>query len=770
MSSSRVDILLALRTKLEGNAEALAYLDKFEAAGKRSAQGVGAEWDQLTRKLARKFSLPDLTYDLLRGFGIGSAAAIVNRVIDATFGEAERRAKAAAEEVKRFNSEVEQMAARFDRIGDTKIGDWIETLAPADRIAAKKKQIEELTRTIEIAGKDRDEAAAKVARASTLAGVLGTMWRGSPEEGNYENFWQQFRNQAEVDRKNEEWTKRQVTIQSEANKAIADSEEKLIQLRRSVAQDEKQIEAERKKEAEAAAKEEEQLDEALTRSAIAAAEATEQAREKSAESGRKILADREQQAEKWRTLTDRQAKLNRDLAEIESLRGLPGGLSDAEADAAKARLIAEANDVVGQAIARAREEVEEFDHALALLDRNPALTDQEKHQERVRLLDAQTDAIKRLQEELQKFAGEHPGLETAALNAFLSSLGEKAAGNTGRRQPPSTLAQRDHQALRDLSDPSKHYQSAGDSVVGSMIQQASAIGTIGDQISRAMTQAGDSIRTNLAGAFHTVLTTGGSTRDKLGTIWNGFVGQFAQMGSQMLADWVFRHTVMAAIDAIWRKKALADTAATESAKTAILAGGEGARTGILAGAAATNTGIITTAAGTQAGATGVAAVFRSIMELGPIAGPLVFATAIAGMVSLVGSLAGFEKGGFPSGQNAVIRVNENGQEAVLNAGATSRLGAGAINALNAGLSPDDIFVPDIAGAVAGQIYAPPSGGGGGGGMGGGMSSSGRPLSIAILDPRRDRSILEQLERDPNAETFIVKTMIKNRHKLPGIKV
>jgi len=44
----------------------------------------------------------------------------------------------------------------------------------------------------------------------------------------------------------------------------------------------------------------------------------------------------------------------------------------------------------------------------------------------------------------------------------------------------------------------------------------------------------------------------------------------------------------------------------------------------------------------------------------------------------------FEAGGFPQGRNALIRVNESGQEAVLNAGATSALGRDNINRLNNG--------------------------------------------------------------------------------------
>ena len=53
----------------------------------------------------------------------------------------------------------------------------------------------------------------------------------------------------------------------------------------------------------------------------------------------------------------------------------------------------------------------------------------------------------------------------------------------------------------------------------------------------------------------------------------------------------------------------------------------------------------------------------------------------------------FQQGGFPEGRNALIQVNEDGQEAVLNAQATSNLGEAAINSLNDGATLEDITGP-----------------------------------------------------------------------------
>ena len=55
----------------------------------------------------------------------------------------------------------------------------------------------------------------------------------------------------------------------------------------------------------------------------------------------------------------------------------------------------------------------------------------------------------------------------------------------------------------------------------------------------------------------------------------------------------------------------------------------------------------------------------------------------------------FKRGGFPMGKNAKITVNEQGQEAVLNARATSALGTDRINRLNAGVNTDNSVTNEI---------------------------------------------------------------------------
>jgi len=55
----------------------------------------------------------------------------------------------------------------------------------------------------------------------------------------------------------------------------------------------------------------------------------------------------------------------------------------------------------------------------------------------------------------------------------------------------------------------------------------------------------------------------------------------------------------------------------------------------------------------------------------------------------------FQAGGFPTGNNALIKVNERGQEAVLNAGAVRDIGVGNINAMNSGQGLNKTIVNEI---------------------------------------------------------------------------
>lgn len=83
---------------------------------------------------------------------------------------------------------------------------------------------------------------------------------------------------------------------------------------------------------------------------------------------------------------------------------------------------------------------------------------------------------------------------------------------------------------------------------------------------------------------------------------------------------------------------------------------------------------------------GIRAVQRTLAEIpAPLNIPAAAAVGVAAAANtaVIASQA-FETGGLPRGKDAIIRVNESGQEAVLNAQATSSLGVSGVNALNNG--------------------------------------------------------------------------------------
>jgi hypothetical protein len=96
------------------------------------------------------------------------------------------------------------------------------------------------------------------------------------------------------------------------------------------------------------------------------------------------------------------------------------------------------------------------------------------------------------------------------------------------------------------------------------------------------------------------------------------------------------------------------------------------------------------------------------------------AVGVAALAAILATIGAFEKGGVVKGGEQIIRVNESGTEAVLNARATALLGEDTINSLNAGEMPD-----------AGVAVGSPSAGG--------------PLQIILVDDARSNAALAALE-------------------------
>jgi hypothetical protein len=126
---------------------------------------------------------------------------------------------------------------------------------------------------------------------------------------------------------------------------------------------------------------------------------------------------------------------------------------------------------------------------------------------------------------------------------------------------------------------------------------------------------------------------------------------FVQAGVNMTTQWLMQMSIMKikelGLFSLFEAKKTGVQVAGGAARSAAAGTEEATKTTVAAAGSATRTTVATTEAGTVATTSGIAGVFRSIMELGPIAGPVVFATAIAGLVALVKSItSGFAVGGY----------------------------------------------------------------------------------------------------------------------------
>lgn len=294
---------------------------------------------------------------------------------------------------------------------------------------------------------------------------------------------------------------------------------------------------------------------------------------------------------------------------------------------------------------------------------------------------------------------------------------ERLAGVTDERRgqiQQQLDALRQQQADNRRSQADAQPQSVFQAIAQWAADAETRLGTVAERVRAAFTSVGDTIRTSLGSALADMILRAASFKDAMIGFGQAIVTAFVNTGAQMIADWIFAHTVMAAIKSVFKTKDVAEHTAGEVVKTQVTAAGEAARTGIITAAAAANTTVVTAEAGAIAGATGIAGVFRSIMELGPIAGPAVFAASIAGMIALVNGLVkGFATGGLVtgpgSGTSDSIPARLSNGEFVATAAAVSRFGAGFFSDLNAGV----LNLAALPGSIASQLPAAAASLGGG---------------------------------------------------------
>jgi len=320
--------------------------------------------------------------------------------------------------------------------------------------------------------------------------------------------------------------------------------------------------------------------------------------------------------------------------------------------------------------------------AVALIEADNTLTESERRAKIIPLLAEQNRLIRErialLEQDTRLQQGDQTALDLQKtiddLRKQLSETQAKAAQAAG----PETFQMRGDKSLRDLSDPSQHYQTAEAGVQGGLTSWYTQVGTMADQlatsISSNLQNAVDAVSNGITGWIQGTMTW----RQALASIGSQIFGQLISSIVRMGTEWLLQQAMVrtgmittAALGTTLKAQETATTIATETAKTPILA---------------TNAGLASVSSYGAASIIGIALLLAGIAAIAALA---------------------FESGGIIPGGEKLIRVNEAGTESVLNARASALLGADTIAALNAGnlASLTDLLSADVTSGIAAPVVA-----------------------------------------------------------------
>jgi hypothetical protein len=317
------------------------------------------------------------------------------------------------------------------------------------------------------------------------------------------------------------------------------------------------------------------------------------------------------------------------------------------------------------------------------------------------------------------------------------------------------------------------------------------VGTVADQVGRAWSSVGQSMSSSLGNAFSDMILKATSFKDAMAGFGNAILQSMVQAMAAMAADFIIQHTVMAAVRSIFHTKGVAEKAVATGAETAIHTGGEVAKTTATAAGATARTGIglgETIMHGLQVAwrtathiAGEVAKTASTILNAGIRIGTIiaesiayVFQAAIGAMAAMasipyVGPiLAVLAAGAMVAGGMALVG-NIGG---FAEGGPVSGAGTGTSDSIPAWLSNGEYVMPAAMTAKyrplldsmrngtlnPGQLAAAPGSGGGGGAT---LNSA---VNMAFFDSRPSA---EQWAKSSEGEAHFVDVAQRNFHRISG---
>lgn len=361
-------------------------------------------------------------------------------------------------------------------------------------------------------------------------------------------------------------------------------------------------------------------------------------------------------------------------------------------------------------IEKAREALVQIDAQKAEIQNDRYKTRHEKQREILELLQKEPAALDAIISKLELVA-QHTE-DTAAAQAItteVNSLKKRRAKIPAEEEKNATPETATQEAQAGIVEAQNDFLTLGRAVANSVGVMVSGVSS------------------GIEGLLNRTETAGQAIQ----SVYVGLAQSVVKAISDMAAQWLVRHTVMAGISALFREREVAGHAAAEAAKTGASVAGEGTRTGTTLAGSITRRGIhlaetvfhgiqvaIRTAAhiageiaktaisvvqgGIRIGvilAESIASVVKGAVEafsamasipyVGPFLGAAAMAAALAAGLALVHGVGkGFADGGYHSGPGSSrsdsIPIRVSNGEYTLSAPTVSRIGVDRLDAMNFG--------------------------------------------------------------------------------------
>lgn len=384
--------------------------------------------------------------------------------------------------------------------------------------------------------------------------------------------------------------------------------------------------------------------------------------------------------EQEQILADRLADLETEKNDQLKLLGIIGSKEAAEIalldiDSKKKRLLLEILKIQEKSDAKARQEGED---TLDLKVKGEQLTlDSIRHQkglvaiggialnereEMNDLVKQEKDALQAIIDlRLQELAIVTDPKREAAINSEIQNL-KQAKERAGSGDSQRSRFESSIEDFRERDDPENSFDSIKEAGIAAILDFQTQAGTMQNQFYDQIIQIQNTIQGGISDSIEGLINKTMTWADALQNVGNAIGGSIVKAIADMAAAWILNQARML----LFGKTQQAISTATTMAQATALA--------LAWTPAATLASIATFGGATAAGAT---------------VPPMVAANTTA--VKVLTAVPKMETGGFPQGANAIIQVNENGQEAVLNNMATQAFGAPFIQGMNDGrITPQTI--------------------------------------------------------------------------------